>query len=135
KLESYALGIFATFLFGVRGLKVYIIQLIDPQVLLITGIGIFIASVGKVVGTYSGARLIGGKDHWDALGFGAGLNARGAMEIIIAMIGLRLGVLSQDMYSIIVVMAMATAMMAPTALGWVLGHIKSDKEEEKRDRK
>src|SRR5699024_9927160 len=80
----------------------------------------------------SGARLIGGKDHWNALGFGAGLNARGAMEIIIAMIGLRLGVLSQDMYSIIVVMAMATSMMAPTALRWVLGHVKSDKEEEER---
>lgn len=132
KLESIALGIFAPIFFGVAGLKVDIVKLIDPQLLLITAIVIFIASVGKVVGTYSGARLIGGKDHWNALGFGAGLNARGAMEIIIAMIGLRLGVLSQDMYSIIVVMAMATSMMAPTALRWVLGHIKSDKEEEKR---
>ncbi|HEX6983240.1 MAG TPA: cation:proton antiporter [Balneolaceae bacterium] len=132
KLESIALGVFAPIFFGVAGLKVNIGSLLEPQLLLITAIVIFIASAGKVIGTYAGARLIGGKDHWNALGFGAGLNARGAMEIIIATIGLRLGILTQDMYSIIVVMAMATSMMAPTALRWVLGHIKSDKEEEER---
>src|SRR5699024_10333860 len=94
-----------------------------------------IASAGKVIGTYTGARVIGKKKHWNALGFGAGLNARGAMEIIIAMIGLRLGILTQDMYSIIVVMAMATSMMAPTALRWVLGHVESDEGEEERLKK
>jgi Kef-type K+ transport system membrane component KefB len=135
KLESIALGIFAPIFFGVAGLKVNIIKLIGPNLLLITAIVILIASLGKVVGTYAGARLIGRKDHWSALGFGAGLNARGAMEIIIAMIGLRLGILSQDMYSIIVVMAMATSMAAPSALRWVLKHTQSDEEEEKRLKK
>ncbi len=135
KLESIALGVFAPIFFGVAGLKVDIISLLEPQLLLITGIVIFIASAGKVIGTYAGARLIGGKDHWNALGFGAGLNARGAMEIIIATIGLRLEILSQEMYSIIVVMAMATSMMAPTALRWVLKHVKSDKEEDERLKK
>jgi nucleotide-binding universal stress UspA family protein len=48
---------------------------------------IAVATGGKVVGTYAGARLIGRKDHWTALSFGAGLNARGAMEIIIATVG------------------------------------------------
>lgn len=135
KLESIALAVFAPIFFGVAGLKVNIISLLEPQLLLITAIVIFIASAGKVVGTYAGARLIGEKSHWNALGFGAGLNARGAMEIIIAMIGLRLGILTQDMYSIIVVMAMATSMMAPTALRWVLGHIEKDKGEEERLKK
>jgi Kef-type K+ transport system membrane component KefB len=45
------------------------------------------------------------------------------MEIIIATIGLELGILSQDMFSIIVVMAMATSLMAPPALRWVLAHV------------
>jgi nucleotide-binding universal stress UspA family protein len=79
--------------------------------------------------------VIGGKDHWTALSFGAGLNALGAMEIIIATIGLNLGILTQDMFSIIVVMAMATSLMAPTALRWVLKRVKIGAEEEERLKK
>jgi Kef-type K+ transport system membrane component KefB len=72
-----------------------------------------VATVGKVFGTYAGARLVGRRDHWTALAFGAGLNARDAMEIIIASVGLSLGVLTQAMFSIIVVMAIVTSLMAP----------------------
>jgi Kef-type K+ transport system membrane component KefB/nucleotide-binding universal stress UspA family protein len=135
KLESIALGIFAPVFFAVAGLKVNIINLFDPILLLITLIVIAIATIGKVVGTYAGARLIGGKDHWTALSFGAGLNARGAMEIIIATIGLRLGILSQDMFSIIVVMAISTSLMAPFALRWVLKRVTIGDEEKQRLKK
>src|SRR5699024_9448957 len=96
---------------------------------------IAVATLGKVAGTYFGARAIGGKDHWTALSFGAGLNARGAMEIIIATIGLNLGILTQDMFSIIVVMAMATSLMAPSALRWVLDRVEMGQEEEERLKK
>jgi Kef-type K+ transport system membrane component KefB/nucleotide-binding universal stress UspA family protein len=135
KLESIALGIFAPIFFAVAGLKVNVINLFDPTLLIITGIVIFIATFGKVVGTYLGARFIGGRDHWTSLSFGAGLNARGAMEIIIATIGLRLGILSQDMFSIIVVMAMVTSLMAPSALKWVLSKVEMGEEEEERLKK
>lgn len=132
KLVSLALGIFAPIFFAVAGLKVNILNLFDPTLLLITFVVIGVATLGKVIGTYAGARLFGGKDHWTSLSFGAGLNARGAMEIIIATIGLRLGILSQDMFSIIVVMAIATSLMAPFALRWVLSKVKIGKEEQKR---
>jgi Kef-type K+ transport system membrane component KefB/nucleotide-binding universal stress UspA family protein len=135
KLESIALGIFAPIFFAVAGLKVNILNLLDPTLILITLIVIAIATLGKVVGTYTGARFIGGKDHWTSLSFGAGLNARGAMEIIIATIGLRLGILSQDMFSIIVVMAIATSLMAPFALRWVLKRVTIGEEEKKRLKK
>ncbi|WP_069129941.1 cation:proton antiporter domain-containing protein [Rhodohalobacter halophilus] len=135
KLESIALGIFAPIFFAVAGLKVNMLNLFDPTLLVITLIVIAIATLGKVIGTYTGARVIGGKDHWTSLSFGAGLNARGAMEIIIATIGLRLGILSQDMFSIIVVMAIATSLMAPFALRWVLKRVTIGEEEEKRLKK
>ncbi|MEX0607864.1 MAG: cation:proton antiporter, partial [Balneolaceae bacterium] len=135
KLESIALGIFAPIFFAVAGLKVNVLNLFEPALLVITIVVIFIATFGKVLGTYLGARFIGGKDHWTSLSFGAGLNARGAMEIIIATIGLRLGILSQDMFSIIVVMAMTTSLMAPSALKWVLKRVKPGKEEEDRLKK
>ncbi len=131
-LHAIALGIFAPIFFAVAGLKVNVLNLLSPELILIALLVIFIATSGKVVGTYLGARLIGGKDHWTALTFGAGLNARGAMEIIIATIGLTLGVLSQDMFSIIVLMAMVTSLMAPFALKWTLRRVELDEQEKER---
>src|SRR5690606_6499367 len=107
----------------------------EPRLLAITLLVIGVASLGKIVGTYLGARLIGRRDHWTALSYGAGLNARGAMEIIIATIGLELGILSQEMFSIIVVMAMATSLMAPPALRWVLARITPEEQELERLRR
>jgi Kef-type K+ transport system membrane component KefB len=135
KLITVSLGIFTPIFFGVAGLKVNIGQLLTPQLILITLVVIGIATAGKVVGTYMGARLVGGREHWTALSFGAGLNARGAMEIIIATIGLQLGILSQDMFSIIVIMAMATSLMAPPALRWVLRHVVPEEQELERLRR
>jgi Kef-type K+ transport system membrane component KefB len=135
KLESTALGIFAPIFFAVAGLKVNILNLLEPTLILITLIVIAVATLGKIAGTYIGARTVGKKDHWTALSFGAGLNARGAMEIIIATIGLNLGILAQDMFSIIVVMAMATSLMAPSALRWVLARVEIGEEEEERLKK
>jgi len=132
KLESMALGIFSPIFFAVAGLKVNVLNLLQPQLLLIALVVILIATLGKVIGTYSGARLIGRRDHWTALSFGAGLNARGAMEIIIATIGLNLGILTQDMFSIIVLMAMTTSLMAPPALRWVLKRVQPEEQELQR---
>jgi Kef-type K+ transport system membrane component KefB/nucleotide-binding universal stress UspA family protein len=135
QLESVALGIFAPIFFATAGLKVNVGNLLEPQLIAIALLVILIATMGKVVGTYVGARLIGRRDHWTALSFGAGLNARGAMEIIIATIGLQLGILSQDMFSIIVIMAMATSLMAPAALRWVLKRVEPEQQELERLRR
>lgn len=112
-LQGIALGIFAPIFFAVAGLKVNVFHLLAPDLLATTALVILVACAGKVLGTYAGARLIGRRDHWTALAFGAGMNARGAMEIIIATIGLRLGILTQDTFSMIVLMAMTTSLMAP----------------------
>jgi Kef-type K+ transport system membrane component KefB len=129
KLESIALGIFAPIFFATAGLKVDIISLLEPRLLAITLLVIGVAMFCKVVGVYTGSRLIGRRDHWTAVFFGFGLNARGSMEIIVATIGLSLGVLSQEMFSIIVVMAVATSLMAPFALRWAVMRIRTEDQE------
>lgn len=128
-LQAMTIGIFAPIFFAVAGLKVNVTHLADPKLLLIAGIVIGVATFGKVSGAYIGARLIGRCDHWTALSYGAGLNARGAMEIIIATIGLSLGILTQDMFSIIVLMAMVTSLMAPFALKALLKRVIPSAEE------
>ncbi len=131
-LHAIALGVFAPIFFCVAGLKVDALQLVRPRLALVALIVIAIATIGKVVGTFAGARLIGRKDPWTALSFGAGLNARGAMEIIVATIGLSLGILSQDMFSVVVVMAIVTSLMAPPALRWVLQRVQPTDDEIER---
>lgn len=132
RIEGFTLSILAPIFFAVAGLKVNILKLASPQLLGVAFVVIFIAIAGKVIGCYLGARWIGKCDHWTSLSFGAGLNARGAMEIIVATIGLSLHILSQDMFSIIVIMAITTSFMTPFALRWTLKRVLPGKTELKR---
>ena len=132
QVESLTLGIFAPVFFAVAGLKVNVGQLLTPGLLGVLALVIGVATFGKVAGVYAGARLVGRRDHWTALAMGSGMNARGAMEIIVATIGLSLGILTQDMFSIVVVMAMATSLMAPPALRYTLARVRMSPEEGER---
>jgi Kef-type K+ transport system membrane component KefB/nucleotide-binding universal stress UspA family protein len=135
QVTSIALGVFTPIFFAVAGLKVNARALLDPALLGIALVVIAVATFGKVVGGYVGGRYFGGRDPWTSLAFGVGMNARGAMEIIIATIGLELGLLSQDMFSIIVVMAIATSLMAPPALRWTLARVIPEAQELERLRR
>jgi Kef-type K+ transport system membrane component KefB len=132
KLESMALGVFAPIFFAVAGLKVNVAGILEPELLLLTLVVILVATFGKVAGAYAGARLLSGQGHWLALAYGSGLNARGAVEIIIATIGLSLGILTSEMFSIIVLMAVVTSVAAPVALRYCLARVEPGAEEETR---
>ncbi|MGH8911016.1 MAG: cation:proton antiporter [Acidimicrobiia bacterium] len=132
KLESLALAVFAPIFFAVAGLKVDVSAILEPRLLILTLVVIAVATFGKVVGAYLGARFLSGQDRWSALAYGSGLNARGAVEIIIAAIGLSLGILSQEIFSIIVVMAVVTSLMTPVALRFTIGHVEMGDEEQRR---
>ncbi|MDX1449148.1 MAG: cation:proton antiporter, partial [Acidimicrobiia bacterium] len=132
KLEAGALAIFAPIFFAVAGLKVDISAILEPRLLVITLVVILVATFGKVAGAFLGAKLVSRQSTWAALSYGAGLNARGAVEIIIASIGLSLGVLSVEMFSIIVVMAVVTSILAPVALRFTLARVETPADEEAR---
>lgn len=127
-LEAITAGFLAPIFFAAAGLKVNLLQLLVPSTLIIGLLVLAVACFGKFVGAYSGARL-GGLSHWEGLAMGSGMNARGAMEIIVATIGLSLGVLNQQMYSIIVMVAIVTSLMAPPLLRWTLSKVDIGEEE------
>lgn len=129
RIESMTMGIFAPMFFAIAGLKVNLGNLMQPKILGMAGIVILVATASKVIGTYLGARLIGRVNHWTALSFGAALNARGAMEIIVATIGLSSGILSTDFYSIIILLAITTTLCAPIALRFTLKNVPMNEEE------
>lgn len=132
-LESLTLGIFSPIFFTVAGLKINLRHLIaEPNLILISLATILVAILGKLIGCYIGARWLAKSNHWTAVAFGSALNARGAMGIIIASIGLSLGILSQNMFAIIVLMSIITSLIAPAALRWALKNIQPEEQELKR---
>lgn len=132
KIESITFSVFAPIFFASAGLKVNIIDLFRTDLILIGLSLIIVAILSKFIGAYIGSRLFAKTDHWTALSFGAGLNARGAIQIIIATIGLSFGVLSQEIYSLIIITAVVTSLMAPIMLRWTLSHVKPEAAEIKR---
>jgi Kef-type K+ transport system membrane component KefB/nucleotide-binding universal stress UspA family protein len=130
--ESVALGMLAPIFFAVAGMKVDLKSLFHPAMFGYTMAVLGVACFGKVVGTYVGARVIGKVDHWTALAMGSALNARGSMEIIIATIGLKLGILTNESFSMIVVIAPTTSLLAPPALRYCLSKVGMTAEESAR---
>jgi Kef-type K+ transport system membrane component KefB len=113
-VRHVGMGFFVPFFFAYTGLKVDLTTL-RGSAFTFTILAILIACLGKIVGGGLGARL-GGLPRWEALGVGVGLNARGAMELVIAAIGLSIGLLTEASYAIIVVIAVITTVMAAPLL-------------------
>ena len=127
-IETFVLAALSPVFFAFVGLKVNLWAL-SGWTLPALVIGIAIA--GKLIGCYVGARL-GGVRHWEALAVGVGMNARGAMELVVALIGLSLGLLTAEMYSTIVLVAVVTSFLAPILLRAVLPRIAMTEEERRR---
>jgi Kef-type K+ transport system membrane component KefB len=107
------------FFFAYTGIKVDLTSL-RGNALTFTLLAVVVACVGKVVGGTIGTRL-GGLPRWEAIAVGVGLNARGAMELVIAAIGLSIGVLNDASYAIIVLIAVLTTVMAAPLLKYCIG--------------
>jgi Kef-type K+ transport system membrane component KefB len=104
------MAFFIPFFFGYTGIKVDFTTLTGPA-LPVALAAVVVACAGKLFGGSLGSRL-GGLPWPEAWAVGAGLNARGAMELVIAAIGLSIGVLTLPMYSTIVLIAVVTTLMA-----------------------
>jgi Kef-type K+ transport system membrane component KefB/nucleotide-binding universal stress UspA family protein len=122
---------FAPVFFGIAGLSADLTILADPQIALLTAGLIVIASIGKFSGAFVGAE-IGGLTRREGFALACGMNARGSTEVIIATVGLSMGALNQNLFTMIVAMAVITTMAMPPTLRWALSRIPMRKEEKLR---
>ena len=113
-IRHVGMSFFVPFFFAYTGIKVDLTAL-RGEILLFTVLAVLVACLGKIIGGGLGARL-GGLPGWEALAVGFGLNARGAMELVIAAIGLSIGILNEATYAIIVLIAVLTTLMAAPML-------------------
>jgi mannitol/fructose-specific phosphotransferase system IIA component (Ntr-type) len=116
-LDQFISFIFAPLFFASIGLLVNFFAHFD---LVLSLAVLVIATAGKTLGCFLGGRWSGfpPREAW-ALGFG--MNARGAMEIILGLLALQAGVIHQQMFVALVVMALVTSMTSGTLMQRLLG--------------
>jgi len=131
QLRGLVIALFMPVFFALAGLNADLSVLRDPHLLLFTLGLIAIASVGKFSGAFLGAAL-GRLTGREALALACGMNARGSTEVIVATIGLSLGVISHDLFTMIVTMAVVTTLAMPPMLRWALSRLPVHEEESAR---
>ena len=115
-IEQFIAAVFAPLFFASIGLRVDFVAHFDLALVLTI---LAVACVGQVLGSSTGARMAGfrWRQSW-AIGFA--LNARGAMEIVLALLALQAGVIGQRLFVALVVMALATSILAGPVMQAVL---------------
>lgn len=130
-LRTVVLAVFAPLFFATAGLRMDLTALARLDVLGFALLILAVAIAGKFIGAYLGARA-SRLNKWEALALGAGMNARGVVEVIVAMVGLRLGVISTEIFTIIILVAVVTSVIAPPILRIAMARVEQTPEEDER---
>ncbi|MCW5768887.1 MAG: cation:proton antiporter [Phycisphaeraceae bacterium] len=119
-IDQFVSFIFAPLFFASIGLRVDFLQNFDLLLVLIV---LVVATVGKVGGCVLFSRFTGfqRREAW-AVAFG--LNARGAMEIILGLLALEAGLIGERMFVALVVMALVTSMTSGSLMQRAIGRVK-----------
>ncbi len=131
QLRGLIVALFMPVYFGLSGRQADL-TIFRHGDLALLGIGIIlIASIGKFAGAFIGGKL-GGLSRAESLALGCGMNARGSSQVIVATIGLSTGVLNQNLFTLIVTMAVVTTTAMPAMLRRALKRLPLRKAERLR---
>jgi Kef-type K+ transport system membrane component KefB/nucleotide-binding universal stress UspA family protein len=131
QLRGLVVALFMPIFFSLAGVHADLSVLVDSKLALLTLALIAIASAGKFAGAFVGGTMANLTAR-ESLALACGMNARGSTEVIVASIGLSLGVISQDLFTMIVTMAVVTTMAMPPMLRWALSRVPLNEEEQRR---
>lgn len=124
KVEDVSLVLLLPLFFVFTGLRTEIGLLNDPALWKTTGLIILVAVIGKFVGSALAAKFVG--QNWkDSLTIGALMNTRGLMELVVLNIGYDLGVLTPEIFAMMVIMALVTTFMTGPSLDFINWMFKS----------
>jgi Kef-type K+ transport system membrane component KefB len=118
KVEDVALVLLLPLFFVFTGLRTEIGLLNEPYLWKITGLIILVAVAGKFLGSALAAKFVG--QNWrDSMTIGALMNTRGLVELVVLNIGYDLGILTPQVFSMMVIMALVTTFMTGPALNLI----------------
>ncbi|MEM1107145.1 MAG: cation:proton antiporter [Planctomycetota bacterium] len=115
-IHQFVTNIFAPIFFASIGLRINFVEAFDPVAV---GVVLVVALLGKVGGCYFGAKLAGlsKRESW---GVGFGMAAQGAVGIILGQLAFQAGLITPELLVAIVIMALATSLLAGPAMQKVL---------------
>ncbi len=131
-LRTVVLGVLAPLFLAVNGLAADLTALRDPRLALLAAAAVVLAVLTKTVGAYGGGRLAG-LEHDAAMAVSSALNARGTVQLVVAAAGLRLGLITREGFTILVLVALVTSAMAGPLIRQYLRRIPETPEEDRRD--
>jgi Kef-type K+ transport system membrane component KefB len=111
RIQPLAVSLLLPLFFTYSGLNTKIGLLNTPFLWLMCSAVLVAAVLGKGVACWLAARATGMPNR-DALGIGVLMNARGLMELIIINVGLQRGIISEELFALLVIMAVITTLMA-----------------------
>jgi Kef-type K+ transport system membrane component KefB len=120
KLEPFTVVLLLPMFFTFSGLNTQLNLVANPA-LLVVALAILAASILAKGGACWAAARLTGQDNPTAMGIGALMNARGLMELIIINIGLQRGIIGVELFSMLVLMAVVTTLMASPLFEVVYG--------------
>ncbi|MFI5152208.1 MAG: cation:proton antiporter [Chitinophagales bacterium] len=126
KIEDISIVLLLPLFFVITGLRTQVALLNDSTLWAAFGWILLVAVMGKFGGSTLAARVVG--QNWkDSLSIGALMNTRGLMELVVLNIGYDLGILSTEIFSMMVIMALLTTFMTNPALNMIERLIPAEK--------
>lgn len=120
QLEPFSVLVLLPMFFTFSGLNTQLTMINSLGLVAVTVVILLGSILAKGVACWAAARLTG-QDNPTALGIGALMNARGLMELIIINIGLQRGIIGPALFSVLVVMAIVTTLIASPLFEWAYG--------------
>jgi Kef-type K+ transport system membrane component KefB len=118
-LQPFVVVFLLPMFFTYSGLNTRLDMLMDPAIMLAAVVILLASFGGKGIACWAAARA-NGEPSGDAMAIGALMNARGLMELIIINIGLAAGVILPGLFSILVLMAVLSTLMATPLFNWIV---------------
>jgi Kef-type K+ transport system membrane component KefB len=119
-LEPFTVVLLLPIFFTYSGLNTQLALVNSWGLIGVTAVVLVGSILAKFGACWAAARMCG-QDNRTALGVGALMNSRGLMELIIINIGLQAGVIGPALFSMLVLMAVVTTLMASPLFEWVYG--------------
>ncbi|MDX1958681.1 MAG: cation:proton antiporter [Leptospiraceae bacterium] len=119
KFEDFSSVVLLPLFFAFTGLRTQINLISNSSLILVTILIIFTATLGKFGASFLSARFIG-MSYRESSIIGLLMNTRGLMELIVLNIGYDLGILSPEIFAMMVLMALFTTFITGPIVGFLL---------------
>ncbi len=127
RVSSFVYVFFVPVFFAYTGLRTDIGTLDTPRAWMICGLVCLLAFVGKFGGAYIASRIMG-ESRRSAAAIGVSMNTRALMELIALNIGYDLGVLPKQIFTMLVIMAIASTFITTPLIRWLMSEQRRELE-------